>query len=118
MVSHCRRQMPPGGPAAGIGGAAHPRAFRADIRPRSYRVEARGPREGQLQALPHNRANPQGYQAPSFREDCLMGPKCADTCHAGRPQAAILWIHRGMSPPPEIDDFALLEAWVRGTAPS
>src|SRR6516225_10684722 len=39
-----------------------------------------------------------------------MGPKCADSCHAGRPQAAILWFHRAMSPPPEIDDFAPLEA--------
>src|SRR6516164_1457476 len=57
-----------------------------------------------------NRANPQGCQAPSFREGCLMGPKCADSCHAGRPQAAILWFHRAMSPPPEIDDFAPLEA--------
>ena len=71
--------------------------------------------EGQLQAPLHiatqgAAANPQGYQAPSFREGCLMGPKCADTCHAGRPQAAILWFHRGMSPPPEIDDFAPLEA--------
>ncbi len=37
-----------------------------------------------------------------------MGPKCADTCHAGRPQAAILWIHRGMSPPPEITILHLL----------
>src|SRR6516225_555152 len=39
-----------------------------------------------------------------------MGPKCADSCHAGRPQAAILWFHRAMSPPPEIDGFAPLEA--------
>src|SRR5262249_32221320 len=54
------------------------------------------------------RANPPGTQAPSFREGCLI--KCADACHAGRPQVAILWIHRGMSPPPEIDDFARLEA--------
>src|SRR5262249_40761027 len=37
-------------------------------------------------------------------------PPHLPTCHAGRPQAAILWIHRGMSPPPEIDDFARLEA--------
>src|SRR6266446_8684593 len=53
---------------------------------------------------------PQGCQAPSFREGYLMGPKCADACHAGRPQAAVLWIHPGTSPPPEIDDFARLEA--------
>src|SRR5262249_33183998 len=53
-------------------------------------------------------ANPQGHQAPSFREGCLM--KVADACHAGRLQVAILWIHRGMSPPPDIDDFARPEA--------
>src|SRR5260221_12849395 len=57
-----------------------------------------------------NRANPQGCQAPSFREGRLMGPKCADACHAGRPQAAVLWIHPGTSPPPEIDEVARLEA--------
>src|SRR5215471_7757428 len=57
-----------------------------------------------------NRANPQGCPAPSFREGCLMGPKCADPCHAGRPQAALLWIHPGTSPPPEIDEVARLEA--------
>src|SRR6516164_9377506 len=57
-----------------------------------------------------NRANPQGCPAPSFREGCLMGPKCADPCHAGRPQAALLWIHPGTSPTPEIDEVARLEA--------
>src|SRR5262249_10499783 len=57
-----------------------------------------------------NRANPQGCPAPSFREGCLMGPKCADACHARRPQAALLWIHRETSPPPEIDEVAYLEA--------
>jgi hypothetical protein len=57
-----------------------------------------------------NRANPQGCPAPSFREGRLMGPKCADACHAGRPQAALLWSHRETSPPPEIDEVAHLEA--------
>ena len=57
-----------------------------------------------------NRANPQGCPAPSFPESYLMGLKCADACHAGRWQAAVLWIHRETSPPPEIDDFARLEA--------
>ena len=57
-----------------------------------------------------NRANPQGCPAPSFRDGCLMGPKCADACHAGRPQAAVLWIHRETTPPPEVDEVARLEA--------
>src|SRR6266436_3870310 len=60
--------------------------------------------------VPGNRANPQGCPAPSFREGRLMGPKCADACHAGRPQAALLWSHRETSPPPEIDEVAHLEA--------
>ena len=38
-----------------------------------------------LQGAEHNRTNPQGYQAPSFREGCLMGPMCAD------PAARHLW---------------------------
>src|SRR5262249_4551957 len=57
-----------------------------------------------------NDISPQGYQAPSFREVSPMGQKCVDACHAGRPQAGVLWIHPGRSPLPEIDDFAGFEA--------
>src|SRR5258708_20635297 len=53
------------------------------------------------------RPNRQGCPVRSFREGCPMGPKYANACHAGRPQAAILWVHLETSPPPETDDFAV-----------
>src|SRR5215475_8291242 len=49
--------------------------------------------------------NRRGYPAPSFRAVYPMGPTCADACHAGRPQAAVLWIHPGTLPPLEIGNF-------------